>query len=175
VIKIVDLTAEMTDEAEQAAALLVDFFPEGWPAMDSALKEVGECLEPGKIARMAVEGETVLGWIGGWERYAGHLWELHPLVVRRERQRQGIGRALAGDLEKHVRARGAHNIIVAADYESGIDLYANVLEHLRGIKNVRDYQYEFYERCGYVILGVVPDANGFSNIYLTKRIVLPTH
>ena len=168
-MQITDLTSHNGTAVQQAAELLVDLLP--GPTIDEALKEVRECLAPGKIARMAVAGETVLGWTGGWERYAGHLWELHPLVVRRERRRQGIGRALVEDLEEHVRARGAHTILVAADYEPGIDLYANVLEHLRGAKNVRDYQYEFYERCGYVIVGVVPDANGFSNIYMAKRIV----
>ncbi len=168
-MQITDLTSHNGSAVRQAAELLVDLLP--GPTIGEKLKEIRECLAPDRIARMAVEGETVLGWIGGQERYAGHLWELHPLVVRRERQRQGIGRALVEDLEEHVRARGAHTIMVAADYEPGIDLYANVLEHLRGIKNVRDYQYEFYERCGYVILGVVPDANGFSNIYMTKRIV----
>ena len=168
-MRLLDLRLENESAVQQAAELLVDLL--AGPTIDEALKEVRECLTPDKIARMAVEGETVLGWIGGRERYADHLWELHPLVVRRERQRQGIGRALVEDLEEQVRARGAHTIIVAADYEAGIDLYANVLEHLRGIKNVRDYQYEFYERCGYVIVGVVPDAKGFSNIYMAKRIV----
>ena len=168
-MEITDLTSHNGSAVRQAAELLVDLLP--GPTIDEKPKEVQECLAPDKIARMAVEGETVLGWIGGRERYARHLWELHPLVVRRERQRQGIGRALVEDLEEHVRARDAHTILVAADYEPGIDLYANVLEHLRGVKNVRDYQYEFYERCGYVILGVVPDANGFSNIYMVKRML----
>ena len=170
-MQIVDLHSDDQSAVEQAAALLVDLLPEGWSTMESALREVAESFPDERISRIAREGEEVVGWIGGQERYAGHLWELHPLVVRRERQRQGIGRALVEDLEEHVRARGAHTILVAADYEPGIDLYANVLEHLRGAKNVRDYQYEFYERCGYVIVGVVPDANGFSNIYMAKRIV----
>ena len=168
-MQVTDLTSRNGSAVRQAAELPVDLLP--GPTIDAKLKEVRECLAPDKIARMAVEGETVLGWIGGRERSAGHLWELHPLVVRRKRQRQGIGRALVENLEEHVRARGAHTIMVAADYDPGIDLYATVLEHLRGVKNVRDYQYEFYERCGYVILGVVPDANGFSNIYMAKRIV----
>ena len=168
---ITDLVADNEAAVRQAAGLLFGLMPGGSPTVEAALKEVRDCLAPGKIARMAVDGDTVLGWIGGWERYADHLWELHPLVVRRERQRQGIGQALVADLEERVRERGGHTVIVAADYEEGVDLYANVLEHLRGVENVRDYQYEFYERCGYVIVGVVPDAKGFSNIYMSKRIV----
>ncbi len=151
--------------------------------MDAAMGEVPDCVAPGKIARAAVEDDTVLGWVGGQERYAGHVWELHPLVVRRDRQRQGIGRALVEDLEEPVRERGAHTVFLGADdlrgetSLAGIDLYPDVLEHARSIRNLRGHQYEFYERLGYVIVGVVPDANGFGkpDIYMAKRIVPVTH
>ncbi len=169
-MQIIDLTSHNGPAVRQAAELVAELIPPQQP-IDEARANVQDCLAPGKVARMVMEDDTLVGWTGGREVYAGHLWELHPLVVRRERQRQGIGQALVADLEEHVRARGAHTVMVAADYEQGIDLYANVLEHLRGIKNVHAYQYEFYERCGYVIVGVRPDASGFSNIYMAKRIV----
>ena len=175
---ITDLTAGDESAVRQAAELLVDLLPEGWPTMESALQEVRESLPADRISRIAVEGEEVLGWVGGLERYRGHVWELHPLVVRRERQRQGIGRALVTDLEERVRERGAHSIFVGADDErgetslAGIDLYPDPLEHLVRIRNLRGHPYEFYQRLGYVIVGVVPDANGFGkpDIYMAKRI-----
>jgi aminoglycoside 6'-N-acetyltransferase I len=178
-VRITDLTLESESAVRQAGEMLVDLLPNGWPTIESAMREVSECVEPGKIARIAIEGETVLGWVGGQERYEGHVWELHPLAVRRDRQRQGIGRALVEDLEGLVRARGAHTIFVGADDDrdetslSGVDLYPDVLGHAQRIRNLRGHQYEFYERCGYVIVGLMPDANGFGkpDIYMARRIV----
>ena len=61
-------------------------------------------MAPGKICRVALdEAGAVLGWVGGIPGYGGNVWELHPLVVRPDRQRQGIGRALVADLEAQVR------------------------------------------------------------------------
>lgn len=175
---ILDLRDAGESALHQAARLLLEPEAFDWPTMEAALEEVRACTEPGNIARAAVDGESLLGWIGGQDRHEGHVWELHPLVVRRDRQRQGIGRALVEDLEERVRARGAHTVFLGADNDIRVetstawsDLYPNVLERLRDIRSVGDHQYEFYERCGYVIVGVVPDANGFGNIYMAKRIV----
>jgi aminoglycoside 6'-N-acetyltransferase I len=53
------------------------------------------------ISRLALDVDgTVLGWIGGIPHYRGHVWELKPLVVRLDRQGQGIGRADANVLGK---------------------------------------------------------------------------
>jgi aminoglycoside 6'-N-acetyltransferase I len=180
-VRIIDLTPDNEPALQQAAELLVDLLPNGWPTIESALKEVRECVEPGKIARVAVDGDTLLGWVGGqvMQAYEGNVWELHPIVVRRDRQRRGIGRALIEDLEGLVRAQGALTLYLGADDDrdqtslSGVDLYPNVLEHAQRIENLRSHQYEFYERCGYVIVGLMPDANGFGkpDIYMAKRIV----
>ncbi|MCH7752593.1 MAG: GNAT family N-acetyltransferase, partial [Planctomycetes bacterium] len=49
--------------------------------------------EAERISRVALEEGAVVGWIGGLKlSYPGGVWELHPLVVRAERQRQGLGR-----------------------------------------------------------------------------------
>ena len=109
-MEITDLRADDHSAVEQAAALLVDLLPEGWPTMESALREVAESFPDERISRIAREGEEVVGWVGGQEAYKGHTWELHPLVVKRERHRQGIGRALVADLEEHVRERGGHTV-----------------------------------------------------------------
>lgn len=177
-MRIIDLTLEDEPAALQAAEMLIDLLPEGWPAMKEALQEVRESLPPERISRIAVEGDEVLGWIGGQEQYKGNVWELHPLVVKRERQGRGIGRALVADLEERVRERGAHTVTLGADDErgettlAGVDLYPSPLAHLTRIRNVRGHQYEFYQKVGYVIVGVVPDANGFGrpDIQMAKRI-----
>jgi aminoglycoside 6'-N-acetyltransferase I len=170
-MRIIDLPAQDKDLIRQIAELLVIGFaenwPEAWPEIDSALTEVHESLQPGRISRVAVdEVGTVLGWVGGQPEYDGHVWELHPLVVRSDRQRQGIGRALVMDLEEQVRARGGVTLRLGTDDENnmtslaGIDLYPNLLEHLRNIRNLAGHPYEFYQKLGFSIVGVIPDANG---------------
>ena len=111
-MRITDLSPEDEALIHQAAELLVEGFrvhwPSAWPDMTAALAEVREALEPGKICRLALDEDgTVLGWIGGIPSYGGNVWELHPLVVRPDRQRQGIGRALVADLRRRCGARRA--------------------------------------------------------------------
>jgi aminoglycoside 6'-N-acetyltransferase I len=147
--------------------------------MDDALKEVREALSPDRICRAAIDdGGTLLGWIGGIEQYDGHVWELHPLVVKVDQQRSGIGRALVADFEDRVRERGGITITLGTDDEdnmttlSGIDLYPNVWEHVARVRNLRGHPYEFYQKLGYVITGVMPDANGIGkpDILMSKRV-----
>lgn len=166
----------------QAAELLFEGFredwPEAWPDMDAALREVHEALGEGRLARVALDGSgAVLGWIGGIPSYGTKVWELHPLVVRPELQRRGIGRALVADLEERVVERGGLTLWLGTDDESGmtslsgVDLYPNVLEHLANIRNLRGHPYDFYQRLGFSIVGVMPDANGPGkpDIYMAKR------
>ena len=179
---LLDLAPGDEEAVRQAANLLVEEFkdnwPDAWPAMDEAIKEVREALGEGRICRVAVDDDgEVLGWIGGIPSYEGNVWELHPLVVRPELQRRGIGSALVADLEARVRERGGMTIWLGSDDEtglttlSGVDLYPNVLEHLASIENLRGHPYEFYQRLGFSIVGAMPDANGFGkpDIYMAKR------
>ncbi len=179
---IVDLDPGHKGRIRQAAALLVegfkDHWPDAWPDMEAALEEVRESLGEGRISRVALgEGGAVLGWIGGVPSYGGKVWELHPLVVRPDLQRRGIGRALVADLEARVRERGARTLWLGTDDESGmttlsnVDLYPNVPAHLANVKNLRGHPYEFYQKLGFSIIGVMPDANGPGkpDIYMAKR------
>jgi aminoglycoside 6'-N-acetyltransferase I len=183
-MRISDLSPDDETAINQAAELLVEGFrahwPSAWPDIDAALAEVREALEPGKICRVALdETGAVLGWIGGIPGYGGNVWELHPLIVRPDRQRQGIGRALVADLETQVRARGGLTLWLGTDDEddmtslSRVDLYDNLPGHLARIRNLKDHPYEFYRKCGFVIAGTVPDANGPGkpDILMAKRVL----
>jgi aminoglycoside 6'-N-acetyltransferase I len=106
------------------------------------------------------------------------VWELHPLVVRSERQGEGIGRALVQDLEALVRERGAQTLWLGTDDEddmttlAGVNLYDDLPGHMARIRNLKGHPYEFYLKCGFVIAGVVPDANGPGkpDILMAKRV-----
>jgi GNAT superfamily N-acetyltransferase len=182
-MEIIDLTAENTRAVEQIAQLLLEAFRDTgsnpWPTVEVAAAEVTESLEPRRISRFAIaESGDVLGWIAGMPQYDGHVWELHPLVVRREWRRQGIGRRLTSDFEKQVAARGGCTVLLGTDDEDGrttlggVDLYPHVLEKLQSVRNRGSHPFEFYLRVGYHVVGVIPDANGFGkpDILMAKRV-----
>jgi aminoglycoside 6'-N-acetyltransferase I len=170
---------------EQAAQLLVTEFrehwPDAWPDLDSALEEVHGMLAPERICRIALIGDAVVGWIGGIPEYDGNVWELHPLVVHGDYRHQGIGRALISDLEQQAAARGGLTLQLGTDDQDAMtslanaDLYTNLWEQIAAIRNLKEHPYSFYEKCGYTIIGVIPDANGRGkpDIYMAKRIGLP--
>lgn len=178
---IVDLDPGKPELLEQAAALLLDRMPEGWPTLELAREHVREMLDPARIARAFVRGRQLLGWVGGLERYTDHVWELHPLVVRADHERRGVGRALVLDLEQRVRELGIHTMFVGSDDETGltslagVDLYPDVVAHLARLRDLGGHPFGFYQRLGYSVIGVVPDANGFGkpDIYLAKRLAPP--
>lgn len=168
----------------QAAQLLVEGFkdnwPNAWPDLESAIEEVKECLSEDRICRIAIdENDNVIGWIGGISQYNGNVWELHPIVVDFEYRKKGIGRQLVKDLEEQIRNRGGITIYVGSDDEnsmtslSNVDLYDNLWDKIRDIKNLKGHPYEFYLKLGFKIIGVLPDANGLGkpDIFLGKRVV----
>jgi len=182
-MRIIDLDVQDEQIVRQAAELLVegfrDHWPDAWPELDDALEEARAFNTPERIGRVALDDDgTVLGWIGGLPEYDGNVWELHPMVVRADRQGQGIGRALVADLEEQVRARGGLTIQLGTDDEDfmttlgGTDLYTNLWEQIATIRNLKGHPYEFYQKCGFTIIGVMPDANGRGkpDIYMAKRV-----
>lgn len=167
---------------QQVADLLLANFatPDGWPTIESALLEVEESLAPERISRVALDDQgNVLGWIGGMQDYDGNVWELHPLVVSSRYRGQGIGRALVADLERIVASLGGLTVMLGCDdLDCGtslgaVDLYPDLFARIQNIKNLKRHPYEFYQKIGYCIVGVVPDANGPGkpDILMAKRLV----
>lgn len=182
-MKIITLSPEHDRLIQQAAQLLVDAFrehwPDAWPTLEDGLKEIHEMLESNRICRVALDSQgSLLGIIGGIPSYDGFVWELHPLAVQSSHQGQGIGRALVQDFEEQVRAKGALTITLGSDDEDGmtslssVDLYGNLWEKIRDIRNLKNHPFEFYQKLGYVITGVVIDANGIGkpDILMSKRV-----
>ena len=177
---IVDLASQSDNILEQAAALLVEAFdgPRGWPTLATARDEVAHVIGAG-FARAMCEGDVVLGWVGGLPEYQGRVAELHPLVVRREERRRGIGRALVEAFEAEARSRGALTATLGTDDDAGmtsladVDLYADVPRHIATLRDLgRNHPFLFYRKLGFVVTGVMPDANGPGrpDIYMSKRL-----
>lgn len=183
-MKIIDFDPQNEAQVCQAARVLVagfrEHWPDAWPDLESGLEEMSDfAADPERICLLAVDEEgAVLGWIGGLPEYDGHSWELHPLVVDPLDQGRGIGRVLVGALEARIGARGGGTIFLGSDDEDqmttlgGVDLFPDVFEHVARIRNLKGHPYEFYQKLGYVIVGVIPDANGPGqpDIIMAKRI-----
>lgn len=182
-MNIISLRRENESLIQQAAQLMMDAFrehwPEAWPTAEEALQEVQEMLEEERICRVALDEEgKLLGIIGGISQYDGNVWELHPLAVQPGLQGQGIGRALIADFEEQVRLRGGLTITLGSDDEdnmtslSGVDLYEDLWDKVKNIRNFKGHPFEFYQKMGYIITGVVIDANGVGkpDILMSKKV-----
>jgi aminoglycoside 6'-N-acetyltransferase I len=180
-MKIIDVTNDENLIRKVAGVLIDGFATSGvnpWETLESAIAEVRDSLAEDRISRAAIgdDGE-VLGWIGGFHEYA-LVWELHPLVVRSDVQIRGVGSALVKDFEQQVKLRGGLTIRLGTDDENertsigGIELYPNILENLANIENLHRHPFEFYQKLGYEICGVIPDANGYGkpDIMMCKRV-----
>jgi aminoglycoside 6'-N-acetyltransferase I len=183
-VRIIPLRPEDRDVVRQAAELLVEGFranwPDAWPRIEDALAELAEfATDDERVAWAAVDAEgRVAGWIGAIRQYRGNVWELHPIVVHPDHRGRGVGRVLVDFLANAARESGAFTLWVGTDDEAemtslgGADLYPGVLDRLRDIRNLRGHPFGFYQRLGFEIAGVVPDANGFGkpDILLARRL-----
>lgn len=181
-VTIRDLAAGDERAVNGTAELLVAAFrghSPSWPDVVTALDEVRESLQSDRVSRIArdIDGRIV-GWIGGIPQYSGNVWEVHPLAVLPECQRLGIGRALIEDIEQQAASRGVVTLWLGADDEdgrtslAGVDPYPDPLVVLASIANVADHPFEFYQKCGFSVVGMLPDANGLGkpDIFLAKRV-----
>ena len=180
---ILTLTSGHKDLHQAVAQLLVDAFrehwPEAWPTLQEASQEVQELLADERICRVALDDSgNLLGLIGGIPQYDGNVWELHPLAVQPTLQGQGVGTALVTDFEEQVQARGGLTIVLGSDDEDNMtslsqaNLYEDLWEKIRTIQNLKGHPFEFYQKMGYIISGVVIDANGPGkpDILMSKRV-----
>jgi aminoglycoside 6'-N-acetyltransferase I len=172
------LRADDKDAIEQAAQLLVESFPHWQSTLEMARDEVNQALGPDRICLVARSDNQILGWIGGIPEYS-HAWELHPLVVRADVRRIGLGASLVAELEERVRAAGALTLYLGTDDDGptpgtsagGVELFPDVLSHAANFK-VIDHPAGFYLRQGFEFVGLIPDANGPGkpDILMAKRV-----
>lgn len=164
---------------QEVASMLMEAFPHSWQSIDEGKEEVEECLEEGKIALVAINNGHAVGFVGANPQYGITGWEMHPLVVLKSHRGKGVGSNLVKALEKEVSLQGGIMIYLGSDDEFGTtslsncDLFENTFEKINDIKNIKDHPFEFYQKQGYKIVGVFPDANGIGkpDIWMAKRLI----
>ncbi len=85
---------------------------------------------------------------------------------------------LVGELERRARAAGMLTLILGADDEDGgtnlygVDLFPDVLQHARSVKQTSRHPLAFYRKLGFEVVGVLPDVNGLGkpDILMAKRL-----
>lgn len=166
----VDLAELGADRLELLAHLTFaaarEHSPVWMPDLDAARRELTDALEPQKIGRALLDasGQPV-AWVASLHDW-GDVWELNPLIVGIEHQRFGHGQRLVSEIEQLVAARGARTMMaftsdtVGATSLADCDLYDNTFARLAGVEIRRPHALGFWQRVGYRIVGVVPDAEG---------------
>jgi aminoglycoside 6'-N-acetyltransferase I len=134
--------------------------------------------DPERFALAALDGDRLLGWIGGVRGYS-HSLELHPLVVDPALHRRGIGRFLVEALEARAAEEGFLAIHLGTDDEvggtslHGADLFPGALAKLAAISPTAvGHPFFFYRKLGFEPVGLIPDANGFGkpDLLMSKRL-----
>jgi aminoglycoside 6'-N-acetyltransferase I len=139
--------------------------PEWLPTSRDAREEITDALAPAITSYVMLDDDVPIAWVAVSHQW-GHVWELHPLIVAIEHQRRGHGRRLVEAAEHHAATHGGLTMWVgtsdstAATSVGGIDLYADPLGALATIEARRPHAFQFWQRVGYRIVGVVPDAEG---------------
>lgn len=176
--QITNLSPDDRATIDQIASILIEALPNWHDTLNEARAEVEESFAAGHLSLVAKSGNQVLGWIGGIPAY-DCAWELHPLVVATGARGHGIGTALVHALEERVRERGALTLFLGTDDEGeaagtsagDIDLFPDPLTHAMHLE-VFDHPVAFYRRLGFVVTGLLPDANGPGkpDVYMAKRV-----
>ncbi len=137
-----------------------------WPDLASACKEVDACVaDPNLCIGLLMDGKLA-GWVGLRSMY-DRTWELHPLVVAPDQQGQGVGRALLQAIEQRAREHGLIGIVLGSDdelFETSLSQTningSNALVEMQQLTNLKRHPFEFYQKCGYSVVGIIPNANG---------------
>lgn len=172
--KFVNVNTQLLDEA-------IELLKKTWPDKYSncATEHMQKFLENKRITLMAVENGHLIGFISASPQYGDTGWKLYPLVVKEEYRYKGVGSTLLCALEKQCVAKGGITIYLGSDdidrktTLSNTDMYKNTYAKLENVRCIGKHPYKFYQKKGYKIVGIIPDANGIGkpDIWLAKRIV----
>lgn len=164
-----DALAQLTFEAAAEHA------PAWLPTLDDARAELDEAAP--KHALVALADELPTGWIAAAPAW-GRIWEIHPVIVGVAYQHRGIGRQLVAAVEAIARAHDVLTMMLGtsdntnATSLANVDLYTATGTHLAGAASHGSHPLAFWQRVGYTVVGVIPDAEGTGkpSIQLAKRL-----
>jgi aminoglycoside 6'-N-acetyltransferase I len=174
---------ESEETKKQAAEILYATFTEIngnlWLKNEKdALDEVGECIKGANICIGIKLENKLIGWAGLRPMYE-KTWELHPMVIKKEFQGKKYGKILLNEIEIMAYKNGIIGIVAGSDDETNSTSLSekeinceNIFEEIKNIKNYKNHPFEFYKKCGYIIIGIIPNANGQNkpDIWLWKDI-----
>ena len=142
--------------------------PDWLPTPERARAEIERVAAGPGVCRALLEGGTPRGWAGA-APCADTAWELHPLLVDPARHGAGLGRRLVADVERLAAAAGALTMdlstsdATAATTIGGVELFPDPLAALRRLDVVDarvGHAFRFWQKVGYAVVGVLPDAEG---------------
>lgn len=164
---------------KEASVILSKELPLGWSTPKEALRDIIS-ITKNKNANLVgcFIDERLVGFVGYLKSYPT-AFELHPLVVAKDYQGRGIGRLLVEQIEKLALDNGALTLYLGTDDEgeqprtslANKDLFLDTLEHIAAFQG-GTHPSTFYQKLGYTIVGVIPDANGLGrpDIYMSKKL-----
>lgn len=175
------IVTEFDREDPSMKVQLADMLALTWPQTygANATTEVDHLMSSERLAIAAIDNDELVGFVGAIPQYGNTGWEIHPLVVRDSHRKQRIGARLMTFIEDEIETRGGITVYLGTDDEksqtslSHLDLFEDPLTAISKIENLDHHPYEFYEKQGYKIVGVIPDANGWNkpDILMAKRIL----
>ena len=179
-LELILLTKEKKNELKACAKILMESFAHAWNTEKEAEETLRETLESGVLIAVCREKKAA-GFVGAHPEYP-FGWELHPLAVAPGERGMGLGSLLVARIEREAARAGALVMYLGTDDEDGLtslsegDLFENTLEKMKEIRNRAGHPYEFYQKCGYQIVGVLPDVNGPGkpDIFMAKRLAAPS-
>jgi len=178
---------EAPEIREQAVKILLESFhaDEMWPDLDEkkARETVNDSVDDKNICiGLKVENELA-GWVCLSPMYGKikneETWYLHPLAISTKFKGRGYGKILMLEIEKLAQEKNIIGILLGSGDEanktslSDKDIIGeNVPDEIKNIKNYKNHPYEFYQKCGYSIVGIVPNGYGLrrTDIWLWKDI-----
>ena len=177
-LELILLTKEKENELKVCAQILMESFEHAWNTEKEAEETLRETLVSGILIAVRRK-KKVAGFVGANPEYP-FGWELHPLAVAPGARGMGLGSLLVARIEREAARAGALVMYLGTDDEDGLtslsegDLFENTLEKIKEIRNRAGHPYEFYQKCGYQIVGVLPDVNGPGkpDIFMAKRLAV---
>ena len=89
-----------------------------------------------------------------------------------------VATGLVKDIEEKAKSKGILTLYLGTDDEnkqtslSGVDLYSQTWDKIKSVENIKNHPFGFWEKMGFSIVGVIPDANGVGkpDIRMAKRV-----